>query len=161
MRRVSISLALLGFVFAFGVSHAAEVPALYRIERKNADDLTVLRSSGIPIVQETRFSLFVLGGPADLVALAKRGYDAKLLDAETAGADYLMVGVRPDSDVDAIRRAGTVLFAEENLAAASASPPAWTLHVVHDAHALGRARAGAAGRGPQGPRRRRRPSSRS
>ena len=114
MKRSAISLAVLAFVVSPDFLRAAEAPALIQIERKGVDDLTVLRSAGIPVVLETRFSLFVLGGPADLETLVNRGDEPKVLDRETASADYIMAGLRPDTDLDAIREAGTVLFAEEN-----------------------------------------------
>jgi Zn-dependent M28 family amino/carboxypeptidase/subtilisin-like proprotein convertase family protein len=111
---LAISLAVLASVLSLEFLQAAETPALIQIERKNVDDLTVLRSAGIPVVLETSFSLFVLGGAGDRDALVKRGYDVKVLDRETAGADYLTVGVRPDTDMDMVREAGAVLFNEEN-----------------------------------------------
>ena len=135
MKSLSIAVAVCVFALAGGLLLAAEAPALVRIERKNVDDLTVLRSAGIPIVLETRFSLFILGGPGDLEALAKRGYEAKVLDRETAGSDYLMVGVRPDTDMNAIREAGVVLFAEENMLLLRV-PAGMDDGVVHDARAF-------------------------
>jgi subtilisin-like proprotein convertase family protein len=106
---------LLGtFLLATGFLEAGDGPVLVRVERKGADDLTVLRSAGIPVVLETRFGLFVLGGTGDIEALAGRGYEVKVLDRETSSSDYLMVGVRPDTNLDVVREAGSVLLSEEN-----------------------------------------------
>jgi len=114
MKRACIVVLVLAFGVLTGAAQAAETLALVRVERQGTDDLTVLRKAGIPVVMETRPCLFVLGNAAELEALAARGYETKLLDPDATAADYLIVGVRPDSDVDAVRRAGAVLLAEEN-----------------------------------------------
>jgi hypothetical protein len=38
-----------------------------------------------------------------------------VLDSDTSSVDYLMVGVRPDTNLDMVRAAGAVLHSEENL----------------------------------------------
>ncbi len=112
MKRAWTAVALI--LLAWGAALASEPSWLLRVERKAPDDLAVLRSGGTPVVMETLPCLFVLGGEADLAALRERGYDARVLDREAASADYLIVGVRPDSDVAAVRSAGVVLLEEEN-----------------------------------------------
>jgi subtilisin-like proprotein convertase family protein len=99
---------------AWGAALASDPTLLLRVERKTPDDLVLLRTGGVPVVMETLPCLFVLGGEADLAALRERGYDARVLDRAPASADYLIVGVRPDSDVAAVRSAGAVLLEEEN-----------------------------------------------
>ncbi len=101
-------------ILSWGAALASEPSLLLRVERKTPDDLVLLRSGGTPVVMETLPCLFVLGGEADLAALRERGYDVRVLDRAPASADYLIVGVRPDSDVAAVRSSGVVLLEEEN-----------------------------------------------
>src|SRR6185295_1825652 len=100
-------------VFISGAVWAAEPSLLIRVERKKAEDLSLLRSADLPVVQEMRPCLFVLGSDADLASLTARGYDARVIDRDPGTADYLIVGLRPDSDAEAVRRAGVVLLEEE------------------------------------------------
>jgi len=102
------SLALASVVWA------AEPVSLIRVERRGADDLSTLRAAGIPVVLETRPSLFVRGGASNLAILAARGYKAAVLDPDVGTSDYLIVGLRPDSNIEAVQAAGRVLLAEEN-----------------------------------------------
>lgn len=114
MRRALAFAAVSFLAFWLGTVQSAEPSWLLRVARKNVDDLAVLRSAGIPVVTEMSACLFVLGDASDLAALGARGYDVKLLDVDAASADYAIVGLRPDSDVAAVRAAGFVLLAEEN-----------------------------------------------
>lgn len=107
-------LAILMSILVSGAVWAADPSLLIRVERRVPDDLTILRSSGIPVVMETRPCLFVLGGDADLAALAAKGYETRVIDRAPAAADYLIVGLRPDSDADRVKAAGSILLAEEN-----------------------------------------------
>ncbi len=93
---------------------AADPDALVRVERKAEDDLTVLRSAGLPVVMETNSCLLLRAASRDLDWLRGHDYDARILDADMEGWEYLTVGLRPDSDRKAVESAGTVLLAEEN-----------------------------------------------
>jgi subtilisin-like proprotein convertase family protein len=101
-------------VLISGAVWAAEPSLLIRVERKKTEDLALLRSADVPVVQEMRPCLFVLGSDADLAGLRARGYDARVIDRDPQGADYLIVGLRPDSDAAAVRSSGVVLLEEEN-----------------------------------------------
>ncbi len=120
---------------ATGVSVAADAPALCQIDRKAVDDLAVLRTAGIPVVLETRLSLFVLGGASDLAVLTAKGYAPKVLDSDPSSVDYLMVGVRPDTNLDVVREAGAVLHSEENLLLLRV-PNGTPLHDIDEARAF-------------------------
>ena len=105
---------VLSILFVLEAAGAAGREALVRVERKAADDLTVLRSADLPVVMEMGSCLFLRARPSDLDWLAAHGYGARVLDADPARWEYLIVGLRPDSDREAVERAGDVLLAEEN-----------------------------------------------
>lgn len=115
---------------------AAERPAyLIRAERRAADDLSRLRAAGFPVVLETSGSLFLEGGDADLIGLGALGYTASILDRDPQGSDYLQIGLRPDSDMEAIDSAGERLWVEENWIIVRV-PPASSIEGLADAQAF-------------------------
>src|SRR5262245_1325416 len=111
MKRVVASLAV---SLVAAVCWAGDTGRLILVERRQGNDLAALRTVGIPVVLEARSCLLVRGGTSDLADLAARGYKATVLDDAAMTHDYVMVGVRPDSDLAAIRAAGSVLLGEEN-----------------------------------------------
>lgn len=93
---------------------AADSEILLRVERRAPDDLSALTASGIPVVAETNGALFVEGSQDHKRWLDDHGYRASVVDREPHRWDYLQVGLRPDSDLRAVRAAGLVLLEEEN-----------------------------------------------
>src|SRR5262245_15043345 len=135
MRSVAAGIVCALSALTSGAIWAGEPSLLIRVERQKTDDLALLRAADLPVVSEMRPCLFVLGGDSDLAALRSRGYDARVIDRDAAAADYLFVGLRPDSDADAVRGAGTVLLEEENwvLLRVPAGP---IPEAIHDAKAF-------------------------
>ncbi|MDQ7008289.1 MAG: M28 family metallopeptidase [Acidobacteriota bacterium] len=87
---------------------------LVRIERKGREDAEVLRSRGLPVVMELSSCLLMRGGPDAARQAARLGYRTRVLDEAAAGTPYLVIGLRPDSDLEAVAAAGTRLLEEEN-----------------------------------------------
>ena len=102
-------------VSVLGVAAAAadgpDPELLVRVGRETPNDLAALRRSGLPVVFETRAALFLRGTAVELRALD----DAVVLDGDARGADHLVVGLRPDSDVALVRSLGPTLYEEDNL----------------------------------------------
>lgn len=98
----------------FGAVLAAEPTVLVRVQRRTVDDLATLRSAGLPVVLETNLSLFVEGDASHVAWLSQHGYETAILDRDPGRSDYLTVGLRPDSDLDAVRGLGPILLEEEN-----------------------------------------------
>lgn len=112
LRLVATSLVmcfiLSGFVFS------EEAPVLIRVERQAAGDLVTLRSAGFPVVMEMDSCLFLRGSTKDLNGVHDQGFSARILDADPGPWDYLVIGLRPDSDRPAVEGWGKVLLAEAN-----------------------------------------------
>jgi len=106
--------ALLLVLFSLPALAAPEPEFLIRAKRQARDDLTTLRSAGLPVVHETLKSLFLQGTQADVAALRGRGFEVDVLDRDPAKSDYLQVGLRSDSDRAILFALGAELFAEEN-----------------------------------------------
>ncbi|HEX6853623.1 MAG TPA: M28 family peptidase [Candidatus Polarisedimenticolaceae bacterium] len=87
---------------------------LIRLERRAGDDLARLRAAGLPVVHETLGALFLEGDEATLGAARAAGFQARVLDDRAGASDYLQVGIRPDSDLESLRRFGAEIWAEEN-----------------------------------------------
>lgn len=109
MRRIPAAAAVLLLAFPAGASDL-----LIRLERRAADDLARLRAAGHPVVHETLGALFLEGDEAALDAARAAGFQARVLDDRAGISDYLQVGTRPDSDLEAVRRFGAEIWAEEN-----------------------------------------------
>jgi hypothetical protein len=112
MKRFAVGL-LLVFV-CLGAVQAAEPSLLIRVERRAPDDLATLVLAGLPVVMETNPCLFLEGDESHLAWLEEHGYAAAILDRDPGRSDYLMVGLRPDSDVKTVEALGPVLLREEN-----------------------------------------------
>jgi subtilisin-like proprotein convertase family protein len=112
--------AALSCLVSGGFSAAAEKPAadpgplLIRVERQSREDLSTLLSSGVPVVMEMRASLWVEGRLDHVRWLDDHAYTATIVDGDAASADYLVVGLRPDSSMETVRATGKVIHHEEN-----------------------------------------------
>ena len=118
LARVWIGLVV-GALLPLALAAGPELPPsvgeqLLRLERERRDDLETLRSHGVPVVMELAPCLLVRGEPDAAIAAEALGYSVRVLDEQAAGAEYLVVGLRPDSDLDAVGAAGTTLLEEEN-----------------------------------------------
>jgi Zn-dependent M28 family amino/carboxypeptidase len=87
---------------------------LIRLERRAGDDLARLRAAGFPVVHETLGALFLEGDEGTLRAAREAGFRTIVLDDRAGTSDYLQVGIRPDSDLESLRRFGAEIWAEEN-----------------------------------------------
>ncbi len=114
MRR-SVPLALLLLLVpALIEAQAADAPLLLRVERQTRDDLSELRTAGFGVVVETLPCLLVRGDEADRVSLERAGWKVVIVDDRAHEADFALVGLRPDSDRDAVAALGTIALEEEN-----------------------------------------------
>jgi hypothetical protein len=87
---------------------------LIRVERITRNDLSDLLSGGVPVVMEMLNCLFVEGNLEDIQWLDNNGYSSTILHDDPETSDYLVVGSRPDSEMDAIQALGKILHQEEN-----------------------------------------------
>lgn len=87
---------------------------LIRVERINREDLSHLLAGGVPVVMEMRNCLFVEGTADHIRWLDERGYSFTILHDDPRSSDYLIAGLRPDSDMEAVHTLGKVLHHEEN-----------------------------------------------
>lgn len=107
----------LGTVLLFlclGTVAAAEPELLLRVERQTRQDLEHLLEAGLPVVHELNPCLLVEGSAEHLALLEQMGYAATVLDSEPRSWDYRVVGLRPDSDLEAVESVGTIIHREEN-----------------------------------------------
>ncbi|MBP7147875.1 MAG: M28 family peptidase [Acidobacteria bacterium] len=93
---------------------AGPASTLVRVQRRGQDDLTVLRSAGFPVVHESLRSLFLEGSGTLVESLRDGGWAPEVLDFDADNADYLQVGLRPDSDQAAVFALGKEVWREEN-----------------------------------------------
>ncbi len=115
MRRVlGLALALGALAMHAPPARAAAPELLARVERRAPDDLATLRAAGLPVVMELSPCLLLRGSPKDVALARDMGYAVAVLDPDAANADHYVVGLRPDSDRDAVARVGATLWAEEN-----------------------------------------------
>lgn len=109
-----LALLLLCSIAGLSAAVADEPPLLLRVERRTPHDLADLRRSGFGVVHETRPCLFVRGSETDRRALAAAGLVVSTIDAHARDADHLVVGLRPDADLETVLAHGAVLLEEEN-----------------------------------------------
>jgi PKD repeat protein len=88
---------------------------LLRVQRRGEGDLALLQSRGVPVLAELRNSLLVEGGPSLEDKLRRLDFGVEVLDSEPGQWDYLLAGLRPDSDLAALEKAGLALYTEDNL----------------------------------------------
>ncbi len=117
--RLRFAFTLVACALGAGLSLAAAAPPadaslLIRVERIRAGDLSDLLSTGIPVVMELNPCLLVEGNVEHVTWLGANGYRATILDDLAAASDYLVVGLRPDSDTSAVLALGAVIDREEN-----------------------------------------------
>ncbi len=87
---------------------------LIRAERIYQDDISRLLDGGVPVVMEMLNCLFVEGSLDDIQWLDEYGYSFTILDEDPQFSDYLIIGLRPDSDMETLYALGDVLYEEEN-----------------------------------------------
>jgi hypothetical protein len=87
---------------------------LIRVERINQNDFSRLLDGGVPVVMEMLNCLFAEGTLDHLQWLDSHGYSSTIMDDQPRNADYLIIGLRPDSDMDAVHELGEMLHQEEN-----------------------------------------------
>jgi hypothetical protein len=92
---------------------AASPDYLIRATRRGENDRVVLLDAGFHLVAEADRSLLLEGGPGEMARLRDLGYDPLVLDREPRRYRYFRVGLRSDSEVDAILTVGTVVDAGE------------------------------------------------
>lgn len=124
-------------VLWMGSVAAAAPDLLLRVERKTPHDLAELRRAGFAVVLETRFGLLIRGNEADAAALRSRGFEPRRLEGSVSTGTFVLLGLRPDSDLEAIRSVGTTLFSEENLVFLRVDAGV-SLEPLHDARAFAR-----------------------
>lgn len=93
---------------------AGDPAFLLRVERRDPKDLEILRAAGVPVTLESTFSLFAEGDGKTLEALRDLGYRAEAVDSSPRLWRYVQVGLRPDSELSLLERAGVPVFSEEN-----------------------------------------------
>ena len=113
-RVLPILFCLACFLMLISTVAAEEDILLMRVDRINADDLKVLLNAGVPVVMEMNDYLFIEGNRKHLEWLNAHGYAAAVLHEDPGSSDYLVIGLRPDSDLDAIYTLGEVLDSDEN-----------------------------------------------
>ncbi len=94
---------------------AAERPEyLLRVERAGDYNRQELLASKYDLAADLGSCLLVRGAKADVIKLQAAGYAVTILDSDPLGWDYYQVGLRPDSDKEALAAVGTVIHTEEN-----------------------------------------------
>ena len=114
MRPFVRSLVLAATVCLVAASMETPARSLVAVERRSEADLSILLERGLPVVMELQTILLLEGDPAAIQPLAAEGWTLQLLDSDTDGHDYLVVGLRPDSDPGVLASAGEVLLEREN-----------------------------------------------
>jgi hypothetical protein len=119
LRMACLAFALLALASSGSLqADDSELPALgpwlIRVERVSRDQLSKLLAAGVPVVMELRQSLFVAGTPDHLSWLDDRGHASTVLDTDAGASDYLVVGLRPDTSMEAVRSSGTELYSESH-----------------------------------------------
>jgi hypothetical protein len=123
MRRFAFSAALVAVclllpspIRADAACAEGESPTrLLWVERQSREDLDRLLGAGLSVVLEIEEGLFVEGCEPDPAWLAGNGFTFETLDLEPAASDYVLVGLRPDSDRERVLGLGTALFRRANL----------------------------------------------
>jgi subtilisin-like proprotein convertase family protein len=114
-RTAAWTVRLVVLLLAVGAVLAADSQVLIKVERRATNDLTALRTAGLPVVKEMETCLFLRGDAKTVAHLQEQGYRARAVDTEDASKwDYWVVGVRPDSDMRTVEAQGTVLDSAEN-----------------------------------------------
>ncbi len=113
MKRLAASLIAVACLWA-APARGASPDFLIRAERRTQEDRAVLLQRDLLLVMELASCLLLEGDKETLDALGRMGYATTILDDHPGGWDYYQVGLRPDSDLAALRAAGTVIHTEEN-----------------------------------------------
>ena len=111
--RRSILVTFSSFVF-MASSVLANGPALLRLERRAPSDRAFLIEQGITLVLE-REGYFLALGDGDVVRekLTALGRDSVVVEADTEGWTYFVLGLRPGAVVGDVACCGAPVFADE------------------------------------------------
>jgi len=113
--RILIPLAVLLLACFFTAAPAdASIRSLVLVERKTNSDLTTLVGRDQAVVMELATVLLLEADAGQLQRLGEDGWAPQVLDKDTSGDDYLIVGLRPDSDMRFLSSAGDLLAEREN-----------------------------------------------
>ncbi len=108
--------AAICIALACGNIYAADgADFLIRVEKQSPKDRNLLLDENIYLIGELSRSLFVLGDKDDMDFLARKGYEALIIDSAPTLSDYFIVGTRPDSDIVLLKGAGEIIYSEENV----------------------------------------------
>lgn len=107
---------LFGLILTLAIpsTTAGEADLLIRVERQTRDDLSTLLGHGFAVVFEVESDLLIEGDAATATRLEQLGRKTDVLDVEVGTSDYVAVGLRPDSDVDAVLGHGSILLEQDN-----------------------------------------------
>lgn len=114
-RRFSLLLLILmSPVLVLAASPTQPPESLIWVDRQSDTDLETLLAADLAVVMESGAGLFVFDDGGGRDRLSAVGFTFEPLDADSAGWDYWVVGLRPDSDVALVQATGTVLLEREN-----------------------------------------------
>lgn len=88
---------------------------LLRVQRQSEADLALLQARGVPVYAELPHSLLTEGDLTVAEKVRAMGYDVEILDSDPGQWDYLLAGMRQDSDLGALEKVAQPLYTEDNL----------------------------------------------
>jgi len=102
-------------VLVCAVATSAAGPRLVRVERQGTSDREKLIRAGVTLVHEFEGGFFALEEPGkDSLALEAMGYRRDLLETDTSGWQYYILGLREGAGMADVLPCGDVVWAEEN-----------------------------------------------
>ncbi|MCX7830619.1 MAG: M20/M25/M40 family metallo-hydrolase, partial [Acidobacteria bacterium] len=107
-------LFLVLFLFSFPVL-CGEPDFLIQVDKKDITDKDQFIDKNFNVVFETLNSLFFTGDKEDIEGLKKYGYLPQIIDLSPTFFKYYSVGMREDSDINLVKKAGEIIYSEENL----------------------------------------------
>lgn len=115
---------VLGTWLVAGTWAHAGGPALVRIERQRTDDRAVLLARSIPLVLEHQSFFLALGDAGSIEESARPlGHGTRVVDADTTGWSYFVVGLRGPATAAELAACGQVVMTEENWALLRSAGP--------------------------------------
>ncbi len=114
IRNLFISIIILFFLSVPLIASDQTALYLMRVERNAQDDLIHLLKEKIPVVMEMERCFFVIGTEVDQLWLLRHGFAASILHDDPEYSDYLIIGMRPDSNLDLLYSIGKLLDQDEN-----------------------------------------------
>lgn len=85
---------------------------LYRVETSSEEEKHSLLAEGYRVLRDQGNCLLVEAGTADAEEMRGEGHGLTLLDRNSEARDYLVLGLRPDSDLNILAEVGEVLHTE-------------------------------------------------